>query len=235
MIAHLRELGCAPTLQISKCRWTTSIRRAMMEGMSQGLSFAELVQGVRGGDDEAAAEILRRYEPAVRRAVRYRLTDTRLRTTLDSADICQSVMASFFLRAAAGQYEMDSPQGIMQLLIGMAKKKLAMQVRKQRAQRRDNRRLAAGPIEELPLADRAHSPSQQVAAKELLGEVRRRLSAEERQLVEWRQENVEWVEIAARLGSTPEAVRKKFTLALDRVAVQLGLEEDDEGDEKAAE
>jgi RNA polymerase sigma-70 factor (ECF subfamily) len=206
-----------------------------MHVMNQELSFADLVQGVRGGDEEAAAEIMRRYEPAVRRAVRYRLTDTRLRSAMDSVDICQSVMASFFLRAAAGQYEIDSAEGITQLLVGMAKKKLAMQARRHRAQKRDNRRVVGGAIEELPISDRAHSPSRQVAAKELLGEVRRRLSDEERLLVEWRQDGIEWVDIAARLGSTPEAVRKKFTRAMDRVAVQLGIEEEDEGDEKAGE
>jgi hypothetical protein len=51
-------------------------------------------------------------------------------------------MASFFVGAAAGQFELDTPDGIMKLLTGMAKKKRAMQVRYQHAQRRDNRRMA---------------------------------------------------------------------------------------------
>lgn len=71
-------------------------------------------------------------------------------------------------------------------------------------------------------------PSRQVAARELLVEVQRRLSAEEQQLMEWRQQGLEWGEIATRLKSTPEAVRKKFTRALDRVATALGIDEEGE-------
>ncbi|MFO0864868.1 MAG: hypothetical protein U0744_09490 [Gemmataceae bacterium] len=46
--------------------------------MSEERSFEKLVEGVRTGDDQAAAEIVRRYEPAIRRAIRYRLSDTRV-------------------------------------------------------------------------------------------------------------------------------------------------------------
>ena len=46
---------------------------------------------------------MRRYEPAIRRAVRYRLVDPRLRRVCDTMDICQSVMVSFFLSAGFGE------------------------------------------------------------------------------------------------------------------------------------
>jgi RNA polymerase sigma factor (sigma-70 family) len=196
--------------------------------MSEERSFEQLVEGVRAGDDHAAAEIVRRYEPSIRRAIRYRLSDTRLNAAFDSMDICQSVMASFFIRAANGQYELDTPEGIVQLLMGMAKKKLAMQVRKQRAKRRDHRRTAPDAIDDHPLAANDPTPSRQVAARELLGEVRARLSDDERQIVEWRQAGIEWTEIAKRLNTTPEAVRKKFSRGIDRIAADLGIDEEDE-------
>src|SRR3989442_13644649 len=104
-------------------------------------SFAELMSRVRAGDQDAATELVRRYEPAIRRAVRFRLGDTRMAAVLDSMDVCQSVLASFFVRAASGQYEVDQPEQLQKLLVAMARNKLAFQMRKHRAQRRDQRRV----------------------------------------------------------------------------------------------
>jgi DNA-directed RNA polymerase specialized sigma24 family protein len=69
------------------------------------------------------------------------------------------------------------------------------------------------------------SPSRQVALHELLQEARRRLSAEERRLLELREQGREWSEIAAEMGATPEALRKRFARAVHLVAQQLGLDE----------
>ena len=52
-------------------------------------TFDELIQRVPAGDQGAATELVKRYEPAIRRAVRFRLADARLGTLLDSMDICQ--------------------------------------------------------------------------------------------------------------------------------------------------
>jgi hypothetical protein len=38
------------------------------------------------------------------------LTDARLRREIDSADICQAVLANFFVRVAAGQFEIETPE-----------------------------------------------------------------------------------------------------------------------------
>ena len=58
------------------------------------------------------------------------------RRLLDSADICQSVLGSFFFRAAGGQYDLNEPSQLIRLLVVMARNKLNFQIRKQRAQRR---------------------------------------------------------------------------------------------------
>src|SRR5579885_2113346 len=110
--------------------------------MSDASDFHDLIRRVRAGDEAAAAELVRRYEPAIRRAVRIRLADTRLARAFDSMDVCQSVLASFFVRAALGQYELDAPEQLLKLLATMARHKLADQVDRERAECRDNRRLA---------------------------------------------------------------------------------------------
>jgi RNA polymerase sigma-70 factor (ECF subfamily) len=190
--------------------------------MTESDSFADLVRRVRAGDPDAAADLVRRYEPAIRRVVRVRLGG-RVGALFDSMDVCQSVLGSFFLRAAAGQYAIDSPADLIKLLTVMARNKLAFQVRKQRAKKRDvSRDVAAEAVAE-PAAP-ATSPSGQLAARELLGELNRRLSPEERELVELRTEGHDWAAIADRLNGTAEALRKKHARALDRVASELGLE-----------
>src|SRR5881394_4022184 len=105
--------------------------------MAEPLPFDELILRVRAGDQDAATALVRSYESAIRRAVRFRLTDARLGNLLDSMDICQSVMASFFLRAASGQYELETPEQLLKLLTVMAHHKLVSQARKQYARRRD--------------------------------------------------------------------------------------------------
>jgi len=193
--------------------------------MLEDSSFQDLIARVRAGDQEAAATLVRRFEPAIRRAVRIRLADSRLARAFDSMDICQSVMASFFMRAALGQYELNQPEQLLKLLASMARNKLADQVDRERAECRDNRRVAAGSADTRQVVAATASPSQQIAARELLQEVQRRLSPDERRLVELRNQGLEWGEIAAQLGGSPEALRKRLARTTDRIAQELGLDD----------
>src|SRR4051794_37199199 len=110
--------------------------------MSTPQDFRELIVRVRAGDEQAAAELVSLYEPLIRREVRLRLEDRRLTRAFDSVDLCQSVLASFFVRAAAGQYDLDEPGQLAGLLVKMARNKLASHARHQNRQRRDQRRVA---------------------------------------------------------------------------------------------
>src|SRR5437588_7544445 len=102
--------------------------------MSDNPSFADFIRRIRAGDQEAAANLVRQYEPTIRRVVRFRLVDARLGAVLDSMDICQSVLASFFVRTASGQFELDGPEDLVKLLVTMARNKLASQARKERTE-----------------------------------------------------------------------------------------------------
>ena len=193
--------------------------------MTDENQFQELIRRVRAGDANAASELVRSYEPAIRRAARIRLVDARLGRVLDSMDICQSVLASFFVRAALGQYELDKPGQLLKLLATMARNKLADHARQEKAGRRDNRRVEAGTAEDRQIAAAGSTPSQRVAAKEILQEVHNRLTDDERTLADQRALGREWADIAAEVGGTPEALRKRLSRAIDRVAQELGLDE----------
>jgi RNA polymerase sigma-70 factor (ECF subfamily) len=189
-----------------------------------GEDFLDLIRRVRAGDPEAAEVLVRRYEPAVRRAVRLQLRDERLRRVLDSTDICQSVLASFFVRAAVGQYDLDAPAQLLNLLLAMARHKLASQARKPYVTRRDGRFGPEGETARGELMARGPNPSDQVIGRDLLERVRDRLSDDERRLADRRAQGQEWSQIAEEEGGGAEALRKKLARALDRVVHELGLD-----------
>jgi RNA polymerase sigma-70 factor (ECF subfamily) len=194
--------------------------------MAQEESFAQFLRRIRAGDGQAAVQLLQQYEAAIRLEVRLRLRDARLRRLFDSMDICQSVLGSFFVRAAAGQYDVDKPEQLLHLLVVMVRNKVASHARRQQAQQRDHRRNQALDAGAWHVASPEPSPSEVVAGRELLQEVRQRLTAEERRLAELRAQDRGWAEIAAELGGTAQARRIQLARAVERVLQELGLEED---------
>jgi RNA polymerase sigma-70 factor (ECF subfamily) len=190
--------------------------------MAQRFSFDDLLRRVRAGDHQAAEHLVRAYEPEIRAAVRRRLKKADLGRLLDSMDISQSVLSSFFVRAAAGQYDLHQPSDLVKLLVRMAHNKLIDQARKH------HRETAAAPgavtdsqVEAAAVANT--SPSQQVAQQDLLQEIQRHLSPEERRLAELRNQGCAWAAIAAQMGGTAQGRRKQLTRVLDRVAAELGF------------
>ena len=193
--------------------------------MSDDNAFVDLIGRLRVGDARAAEELVRAYEPAIRMEVHCRLRDPRLRRAFDSMDVCQSVLASFFVRAAAGEFDLEQPDQLRKLLVGMARKKLFFQVRKQRAQRRDVRRLEPIIRDDAAAATTDPSPSRLCEAKDLLHSFQQRLTPQERQLSDLRAQGWDWLDIAAQVGGTPSGRRKQLTRAINRVARELGLDE----------
>jgi RNA polymerase sigma-70 factor (ECF subfamily) len=194
--------------------------------MSEPNTFADFIRRIRAGDDQAAVELVQQYEPLIRRHIRLQLEDRHLSRLFDSMDICQSVLASFFLRTAAGEYDLEQPEQLLRLLVSMTRNKLASTARRHYRQRRDNRRIAAGGGEELAgVADSAATPSSLIAGKELLERFRQGLSDEERRLAELRSEGLSWADIAAKLGGAPQGRRMQLARAVERVSRELGLEE----------
>lgn len=189
--------------------------------------FLELFEKVRRGDPQAAEELVRAYEPEIRRTIRVRMTDSQLRRIVDSCDLCQSVMAAFFVRAAAGQFDVETPRDLLNLLVTMARNRVTDWVRRGRASCRDARRdvsLEANHQEAREFIEVAPGPPSIAADRELLERVRGRLSHDEQRLMEWRAEGRQWTEIGIELKEHPAAVRMRFTRALDRITSELGLE-----------
>jgi RNA polymerase sigma factor (sigma-70 family) len=196
--------------------------------MTSRADIQGLIERVRAGDQAAAAELVRDYEPHIRRAIRIQLRDPRIRSVLDTADVCQSVMASFFARLVLGQYELAEPGRLAALLVTMARSKVATRARRAEVTRRDRQGQHAH-VEALgAVVDPGPEPSRLVAGRDLLEQFHLRLKPDELALSDRRAEGRSWPEIAAELGGTAEALRKKLARALDRVACELGLDDTDD-------
>ena len=193
--------------------------------MSDEPAFQDLMQRVRAGEPAAAQELVRRYEPVLRRMVRVRLVDARLRRLLSASDICQSVLASFFLRAALGQYDLQKPDDLLKLLATMARNKVIDKTRRPDVERLAGERIPVAELPEHAQVSPSERPSQVIALQDLVAEVRRRLSPDERRVMELRQQGLEWAAIATHVGDSPEALRKRYTRAVDVVAAGLGIDE----------
>jgi len=192
------------------------------------IAFQELMCRVQAGDADAAAELVREYEPDIRLEIRVRLRvqDGRVRRMLDSMDITQSVLASFFAGVTVGRFVPEHPKQLVGLLVTMARNKLLTQVRHQRQERRDARRKESFNAAVHDVADNGETPSQIVANGELLSEFRKRLSVEERKLSDQRGDGRPWTAIATDHGGTAEGRRKQLERAFERIVRELDLHDD---------
>ncbi len=196
--------------------------------MVDSASFIELLRRVRLGEADAAYELVRQYEMDIRIAVRTRLSDPALRQQFDSMDICQSVLASFFLRAAAGQYDLNEPGQLVGLLTRMAQNKLAMHSRSHYQQRRDVRRVKSiADCLTMP-AHAVPGPEREAIDRDLLNRAYELMDADVRQMADRRVQGTDWGEIAAQLGGTAGARRKQFLRAW--IALHRPLKSNDAND-----
>lgn len=187
--------------------------------------FTVLMDRIRAGDQEAAGQLVKDYEAVVRREVRLRLENPNLRRVFDSMDVCQSVLGSFFVRTALGEFDFQDPRQLVAILVKMARNKVASVARHEHRQKRDNRRLESkGHVAEVAISQQT-SPEQALLQDELLQRVKSLLSGEELEMVVLRQDGLGWDAVADQMGGTAQGRRMQLSRALDRVRNQLGFDE----------
>ena len=185
--------------------------------------FKDLLQRVRDGDDEAAALLIQHYEPALRRYVRLYLTDPHLREVLDSLDICQSILGAFFVRMASGQFDLEHPNQLVKLLATMARNKIYNHARSGWRKLKSKGEVSTDADKESVHTE--PDPAEKVTHRELLQKVHQAFPPEDRIVLQQRLTGFTWVEIAARISSDPDTIRKRFDRTLNRIVRELGLHE----------
>lgn len=189
-------------------------------------TLQDWIRRIKSGDQEAAAELVRRYEPEVRRFIRVRLTDARMRRVLDSVDICQSVLARFFHHLQSQKLSVEHPLQLIKLLTTMARNCLCDHARKMRVR---HEFAGAGDAALDGLADRAASVETRAERADLVAFLRSRMSAADQVLVDRWVLGEGWDALSRDFACEPDALRKRMTRAIDRAAEEIGLLEPSHG------
>ena len=184
--------------------------------------FPIVLAKIRDGDADAARELVIAFEPEIRREIRIRMTDPRLRRIVDSIDICQSVQANFFVRYSSGQFDLAHPNQLFRLLTTMAKRKIVDRYRME-----NTRRMAIESVEQEalnrtnPLNHLDSNPTNAAEQRELLQNTLRSMTDEESRIAELRRAGKSWKQVAELVGSTDQAARKTVSRACLRILKQL--------------
>jgi RNA polymerase sigma-70 factor (ECF subfamily) len=178
--------------------------------------FRVLMERVLAGNQTAAAELWSRFGPAVRRAVRARLSK-RMRSKFDSLDFAQDVWASFFAAPAEAADFADSGR-FLAFLTQVARNKVVDAVRQRLQGQKYNvnrecsldRSTAGGPNQ---VPAQQPTPSEVVGGREEWDQVLAGQPPAFRRILLLARDGKNLTDIAAELQIHPRSVRR----VLDRV------------------
>lgn len=176
----------------------------------------------------ASLEVLwKEFGGQLRRRARTRLRQYGLTGQAESMDICNDVMVDLARRQK--QTRADVPALNANDVLGYIMRAIDNQVldtfRTLARQCRDFRRNDAMPVDEMPMASVATTPSQIALRKEVVAKIRGLLGPDDAKIVDLMLENRNWQEIGRMLGMQPDTARMRVRRALDRVRGEIGLED----------
>jgi len=196
-------------------------------GQARASELRSFLARIRAGDEQAARELLARYEPQVRLVVRRQLPKL-LRSRFDSLDFLQSVWASFFRRLRAGPEQFDDPRYLVAFLARVAKNKVVDQYRRAASRKQDMHReepLSAGGTPPRELIADQDTASELAEANETFRRLRDLLPADRREILTLKAEGLSSREIGDRLGLSERTVRR----ALEDLKRRVEARDEQEG------
>ena len=170
-------------------------------------SDSELLRRVQSSDPDAAAELYWRYAGRLR-ALAHARTPSELKPIVESVDIVQSAMGSFFRRATQGDYDLPDGLELWSLLLVITLNKIRDAGAFHRSQKRDARRttrVEPAKWDHLALCDpQANAAQLRLMIDELLGA----LDDARKRMVELRIAGYTVDEIAAETGRAKRTIER---------------------------
>lgn len=170
--------------------------------------FDVLLARIRSGDDAASTELVSRYERAVIRAVRARLSN-RMRRYLDSIDVVQSVHRSLLIGVRDQRYQFSHPAQLMALAMVLVQRKVARQWRKVKHYPAESLDQALSQKQQAEPRQPEHCVS--IEANELLSQILARLGEVDRRLVLLKLDGHSSAEIGLKLGLDSAFIRMRWS------------------------
>jgi RNA polymerase sigma-70 factor (ECF subfamily) len=180
------------------------------QSLSERPSNIQVLLGrIRDGDEEAARELLTRYEQKVRMVVRRQLPRL-LRSRFDSIDFLQSVWGSFFHKIQTGPNDLNEEQHLITFLAWAARNKVIDEYRRAATRKQDIHR--EEPITGWVEGDRGlmteDTPSELLQAQETYDRLRNSLPEDRRVVLDLKAAGYSCREIGARMGLSERTVQR---------------------------
>ena len=165
-----------------------------------------LLERLCQGDDQAAEQVFRTYEPYLRKVVRRQLP-ARLRAKFDSLDIVQSVWADVLDGFRGAGWRFEDADHLRAFLVKATRHRFIDRYRQhQRALERE-RPLAEGEAEGAPVSP-GPRPSEVARADDLWDKLLALCPPEHHEVLRLKRQGLEAPEIAARTGLHEDSVRR---------------------------
>jgi RNA polymerase sigma factor (sigma-70 family) len=185
----------------------------------------DLLQRLRSGDEAAAAQVYRAYEPFLRRVVRRRLP-TQAQARFDSGDVLQSVWADLLPGLREARWRFADAGQLRAFLIRVVQNRLYDRSRRALRQTTQEEPLAALPEEPPAAQPRPSEHAQAIATWERLLAY---CPPEHHDVLRLRRAGLTFQEIADAVGMHEGSVRRVVRELARRVAFAPGGEGGGEG------
>lgn len=179
--------------------------------------YAQLLDGLKAGDEAAAKELLEQFGELVIRSLERRIKGTALQGLVSPSDIVQSTL----VRLLTHIDEVREADDIPSYLRAMATWSLIRRIRMHYAQKRDARRQTRDESVLSGLVDTGETPSELVRIQEDYEKVMEGFTDDERTLAEAWLAGGCWDEAAVVLGATPETQQKRWSRLKERLRQRL--------------
>jgi RNA polymerase sigma factor (sigma-70 family) len=180
----------------------------------------DLLEELGKGNDAAAEQVFRAYEPYLRKVVRRLLPDY-LRARFDSIDVVQSVWADVLGRFRAAGYRFADVSALRAFLVRATRNRFIDRVRQHGPSLERERAVSASDLAELG-ASHAPAPSEVAQADELWERMLALCPPDHQDLLRLRRQGYSLEEIAARSGLHEGSIRRIFRTLARRLAVRDG-------------
>jgi len=158
------------------------------------------------GDDAAAEEVFRTYEPYLRKVVRRHLPRS-LRAKFDSVDIVQSIWADLLRGFRAAGWRFADKEHLRAFLVKATRHRLIDRCRRHAAAVEREQPLQGGVLKQLPPAQQPQ-PSDVAEANDLWEHLLAFCPPAHRDLLRLRRQGLPIADIAARRGLHEDSVRR---------------------------
>jgi RNA polymerase sigma-70 factor (ECF subfamily) len=182
-----------------------------------GATLDELLERLGRGDESAAAEVFRTYEPYLRVVVRRQLPD-RLRSRFDSADVVQSVWADVLEGFRRNGCRFADADHLRAYLVTAARNRFIDRYRQHHRSAALERPLAApGEAPALPAPE--PRPSEVARADDLWQRMLALSPPEHHELLRLKRDGLSVAEIADRTGLHPDSIHRILRQLARRLAL----------------